>query len=68
MPKEIAEKNGVNINTVRAQLASIYDKTGTTGQSDLSRLMTRLGGVSVCLSEGLQARQPTEAADAEVPT
>ena len=40
-PKQIAQKNGVSINTIRAQLASIYDKTGTTGQSELARLMTR---------------------------
>jgi DNA-binding CsgD family transcriptional regulator len=42
-PKDIAVKSQVSLNTIRVQLASIYAKTGTTGQSELLRLMMRIG-------------------------
>lgn len=41
-PEEIAAARGVRISTVRFQLRAILDKTGTRGQSDLVRLLTRL--------------------------
>jgi len=45
-PKDIAHQSGTSLNTVRAQLASIYRKTDTTGQIELSRLITRIGSTS----------------------
>ncbi|MEJ0025426.1 MAG: helix-turn-helix transcriptional regulator [Rhizomicrobium sp.] len=43
-PREIANQLGISLNTVRSQLASIFEKTGTTGQAELSRLLVRAGG------------------------
>lgn len=41
-PGQAADRLGVSITTVRTHLARIYSKTGTAGQSDLSRLLARL--------------------------
>ncbi len=41
---EAAERFGVSINTVRFQLARIFDKTGVSRQADLVKLMMRLAG------------------------
>ena len=41
-PEQIALEHTVSINTVRAQLRSIFDKTGTTRQADL---ISKLGGL-----------------------
>jgi DNA-binding CsgD family transcriptional regulator len=40
--KEIAHARGVKLSTVRAQIRSIYDKTGIRRQVDLVRLYHRL--------------------------
>jgi DNA-binding CsgD family transcriptional regulator/PAS domain-containing protein len=45
-PREIAQKTGVSLNTIRSQLASIYQKTQTTGQAELSRLMMSVASAS----------------------
>lgn len=39
---EAAEKFGISINTVRFQLARIFDKTGVSRQAELVKLMMRL--------------------------
>jgi DNA-binding CsgD family transcriptional regulator len=41
-PGEIADRSGVSLATVRAQLASVYAKTGTAGQAELLRLLMRI--------------------------
>ncbi|MGR3465339.1 helix-turn-helix transcriptional regulator [Limimaricola sp.] len=41
---EIAARRGVSVNTVRNQLRSLFDKTGTRRQAELVALATRLGG------------------------
>jgi DNA-binding CsgD family transcriptional regulator len=41
-PKQIAETIGVGRNTLKSQLASIFRKTGTAGQSQLVRLLAQL--------------------------
>jgi len=41
---EAAERFGVSINTVRFQLARVFDKTGVARQADLVKLMMRLAG------------------------
>jgi DNA-binding CsgD family transcriptional regulator len=41
-PRHAAAMFGVSLNTVRSQMASIFGKTGTAGQAELSRLMLRL--------------------------
>ncbi len=41
---EAAERFGVSINTVRFQLARVFDKTGVTRQAELVKIMTRLSG------------------------
>jgi pimeloyl-ACP methyl ester carboxylesterase/DNA-binding CsgD family transcriptional regulator len=41
-PKELAERRGVSVLTVRAQIKSILAKTGASGQSDLVRLLASL--------------------------
>jgi DNA-binding CsgD family transcriptional regulator/PAS domain-containing protein len=46
-PREAAEQIGVSFHTVRAQIASIYEKTGVSRQSELVRLMMRSVGVSL---------------------
>ncbi len=43
-PKAMAEALGLSVHTVRTHLASVYEKTETTGQADLSRLLMRLTG------------------------
>jgi len=43
-PKEAAVQSGVSVSTVRSQLASIFDKTGTSGQAELSRVLMRMVG------------------------
>ena len=43
-PRRAAGKFGVSVNTVHSQMASIFGKTGTSGQSELSRLPVRLSG------------------------
>ncbi|EYD71932.1 helix-turn-helix transcriptional regulator [Limimaricola hongkongensis] len=40
---EIAARRGVSINTVRNQMRSLFDKTGTRRQAELVVLATRLG-------------------------
>ena len=42
--KEIAEQRGVTFGTVRAQLASIFDKTGVHRQSELVKLLLGISG------------------------
>jgi DNA-binding CsgD family transcriptional regulator len=41
-PRDTAERLGVSLNTVRTQLASIFHKTGTAGQSELLLLLMRM--------------------------
>jgi DNA-binding CsgD family transcriptional regulator/PAS domain-containing protein len=41
-PKEIAEKLGVSISTVRTHLAHLFHKTGTSRQAELVALMGRM--------------------------
>ncbi len=41
-PREVAERLGVSFNTVRAQLARVFEKTGIGRQADLARLLARL--------------------------
>lgn len=41
---EAADRFGVSVNTVRFQLARVFDKTGAARQADLVKLMTRLAG------------------------
>jgi DNA-binding CsgD family transcriptional regulator/PAS domain-containing protein len=41
---EAAERFGVSVNTVRFQLARVFDKTGVTRQAELVKLMMRLAG------------------------
>lgn len=41
-PREVAERLGVSFNTVRAQLARVFEKTGVGRQADLARLLARL--------------------------
>ncbi len=43
--EEIAQMRAVSVGTIRAQLHSIFEKTGTTRQSELSRLMLGLTGM-----------------------
>jgi len=38
-PGEIADRTGVQINTIRCQLKQIYAKTGARRQADLVRLL-----------------------------
>ncbi len=42
---EIADESGVSVNTVRAQLRSIYAKTGVTKQSELVATIWRIASV-----------------------
>ena len=44
-PGQAADSLGVSVITVRNQLASVFDKTGTHRQADLVRLMMRTLGV-----------------------
>ena len=39
---EAAEKFGLSVNTVRFQLARVFDKTGVSRQAELVKLMMRL--------------------------
>jgi DNA-binding CsgD family transcriptional regulator len=41
-PRTIAAAQGVGLPTVRTHLSRLYDKTGTTGQTDIVRLVTSL--------------------------
>jgi DNA-binding CsgD family transcriptional regulator/PAS domain-containing protein len=41
-PRDAAEKLGVSVNTVRTQLASIFQKTATSGQNELLLLLMRM--------------------------
>lgn len=43
-PRQAAERLNLSFYTVRAHLVRIFDKTHTTGQADLARLMMRLVG------------------------
>lgn len=45
-PREAAALLDVSLATVRTHLAHIFDKTGTSGQADLSRLFVRLAAAS----------------------
>ena len=40
-PRQVAARLGLSFYTVRGHLAHIFDKTQTTGQADLARLMSR---------------------------
>jgi DNA-binding CsgD family transcriptional regulator len=46
-PRETAERHGVSFQTVRFQLAQIFQKTDTNRQSELMRLMMRTVGVDI---------------------
>ncbi len=41
-PRQIGQLLGVSRNTLKSQLASIYSKTGTSRQSQVVRLISRL--------------------------
>ncbi|HEY1560994.1 MAG TPA: hypothetical protein VGF71_08905 [Caulobacteraceae bacterium] len=41
-PRKAAERLGVSFNTVRAQLARVFEKTGVGRQADLARLLARI--------------------------
>jgi DNA-binding CsgD family transcriptional regulator len=41
-PTDIAQRQGVSVNTVRTHLRAIFAKTGTTRQTDLLRLLSSL--------------------------
>jgi DNA-binding CsgD family transcriptional regulator len=41
-PRDAAHRFDVSVNTVRSQMASIFAKTETSGQAELSRLLVRL--------------------------
>jgi DNA-binding CsgD family transcriptional regulator len=41
-PRDAAEALGLSVHTIRTHLASLYEKTETGGQADLSRLLMRL--------------------------
>lgn len=43
-PRQAAAVFGVSVTTVRSQMASVFEKTGASGQAELSRLMTRIAG------------------------
>lgn len=42
IPKEICQKNNVNVDTIRKQMQSIYKKTGTNRQSELVKLLLNM--------------------------
>lgn len=42
LPKKIAQKHGVNLDTVRKQLQAIYKKTSTNRQSELVKLLLNI--------------------------
>jgi DNA-binding NarL/FixJ family response regulator len=42
-PRDIAQQSGTSMATVRSQIASLYGKTGTTGQTELVLLLDGLG-------------------------
>lgn len=42
LPKEIAQKHNVNLDTIRKQLQAIYKKTETNRQSDLVKLLMNM--------------------------
>jgi DNA-binding CsgD family transcriptional regulator len=44
-PPQIADMLGLSANTIKSQLASIYQKTGTSRQAQLVRLLSQLGAV-----------------------
>jgi DNA-binding CsgD family transcriptional regulator len=41
-PREVDERLGVSFNTVRVQLARVFEKTGVGRQADLARLLARI--------------------------
>jgi len=45
-PETIAASGGVAITTVRSQIRSVLEKTGTSRQSDLAGLLARLGATA----------------------
>ena len=44
-PADIADESGVSINTVRAQMAQVFAKTGTSRQAELVKIVEDLGPV-----------------------
>lgn len=44
-PREMAENQGVKMPTVRTQLASLYAKTGTRGQTELAQRVLRVAAL-----------------------
>ncbi len=46
-PREAAARFGLSPHTINAQLAQIFEKTGTRRQSELARLMMRAAGVDL---------------------
>lgn len=49
-PRQAATAFGVSVTTVRSQMARVFEKTGASGQAELSRLMTRIAGGQILQS------------------
>lgn len=45
-PREAAERLGVSFQTVRNQMARVFEKTGVNRQSELTRLLSRLANLN----------------------
>ncbi len=63
---EIAEARGATVPTVRSQIRSIFDKTGTHTQSELLRLVIGLADLGAGVS--VEAPQPEDDADGVAPS
>ncbi len=49
-PRQAATAFGVSVTTVRTQMARVFEKTGASGQAELSRLITRIAGAQMLQS------------------
>jgi DNA-binding CsgD family transcriptional regulator len=56
--KEIAHARGVKLSTVRAQIRSIFEKTGIRRQADLVRLNHRCAECGAKLLEAMPQTEP----------